>query len=171
MRVTSYIGLSVNGMIAKASGVSDWGSNERVQGVITACQKTKAVIMGKTTYDQLAPDNLPLKEQGTTVVLTHETSLKPANSTVLFTHETPKEIIAMLEKKGYQEVVVIGGSKTVSAFMSAGVIDEIYFDFEPFLFGNGLPVFKEVDFEYKLKLLEMKKLNTHTIQLHYQIVK
>ena len=165
------MGLSVNGMIAKTSGVSDWGSNERVQGVITACQKAKAMILGKTTYDQLAPDNLPLQDQGITVVLTHETSLKPANATVLFTHETPQEIISRLEKKGYQEVVVIGGSQTVSEFMNAGVIDEIYWDIEPFLFGNGLPVFKDVDFEYRLKLLEMKKLNNNTIQLHYQVVK
>jgi len=171
MKVKLYMGLSVNGMVAKASGVSDWSSREHIQGFIAACQKSKAVIMGKTIYEQLAPHYLPLKEEGTTVVLTHETPAAPANPTVTFTHQRPEDIVSSLSEKGYQEVVLIGGAKTASEFMHAGLIDEIYFDVEPVLFGNGLPVFDDVAFEHKLALVTAKKLNENTLQLHYQVRK
>ena len=38
--------------------------------------------MGKKTYDILAPDYLPLKEEGRTIVLTSGTANAPANATV-----------------------------------------------------------------------------------------
>ena len=171
MKVILYIGLSVNGMIAKANRAPDWASQEHIRGFIAVCQKAKAVVMGKTTYDQLAPHYLPLRDEGTIVVLTHDTNAKPANPTVAFTHKNPREIVSMLEEKGNQEVIVIGGAKTVSEFMQAGVIDEVYFDVEPVLFGNRLPIFQDAAFEYKLTLLAVKKLNENTVQLHYQVRK
>src|SRR5215470_3660337 len=112
MKVILYMGLSANGMIAKANRVPDRASQEHIQGFITACQKAKAVIMGKITYDQLAPHYLPLKDEGTIVVLTHDTQAKPANPTVTFTHQKPQDIVSSLSEKAYQEVVVIGGAQT-----------------------------------------------------------
>jgi len=42
---------------------------------------------------------------------------------------------------------------------------------EPRLFGgDGLPLLKGVDVDYKLKLLDSAKLNDDTLQVHYQIV-
>ena len=135
------------------------------------CQRKKAVIMGKTTYNILAPDYLPLKNDGTTIVLTKNTQEKSVNPTVIFTNKKPEDIISLLEERGHQEAVIIGGTQTVSEFMSSGAVDDIYFVVEPVLFGNGLPLFKGIEFESKLNLIEMKKLNTNTIQLHYTITK
>jgi len=39
------------------------------------------------------------------------------------------------------------------------------------LFGSGLPFLKETDFERKLNLEEVRKLNANTIQIHYTIQK
>ena len=171
MKVSIYIALSANGLISNQRGVPDWLSQEYGQGFMAICQKTKAVIMGKTTYNILAPDYLPLKDDGTTVVLTTDIEAKSVNPTVVFTNKEPKDIVSMLEEKGYTEVVIIGGTITVSEFMSSGAVDDIYLVVEPVLFGNGLPLFKDTEFEYKLNLIEIIKLNTNTIQLHYTIRK
>jgi hypothetical protein len=48
-------------------------------------------------------------------------------------------------------------------------VNDIYFVVEPVLFGGGLPLFKDVEFERKLDLMEMKKLNANTVQLHYSV--
>ena len=171
MKVSIYIALSANGLISNQRGVPDWLSQEYGQGFMAICQKTKAVIMGKTTYNILAPDYLPLKNDGTTVVLTTDIEAKSVNPTVVFTNKEPKDIVSMLEEKGHTEVVIIGGTITVSEFMSSGAVDDIYLVIEPVLFGNGLPLFKDTEFEYKLNLIEIIKLNTNTIQLHYTIRK
>lgn len=124
--------------------------------------------MGKTTYLILAPDYLPLKkEDGSLVVLTHDTNLPPPQPNVLFTNQSPQDIIALLESKGHTEVVIIGGTLTVSEFLKAGLVNELYLVIEPVLFDAGLPLLKEVNQDFKLSLSAIKQLNTNTVQLHY----
>ena len=77
----------------------------------------------------------------------------------------------MLIDKGHTETVIIGGTMTMSAFINAGLVDDVYFVVEPVLFGSGLPLLKNVELELKLNLLEVVKLNENTIQLHYSVQK
>jgi dihydrofolate reductase len=168
MKTIVYLAASANGLISNNRNVPDWLSPEYEQGFLAISQRTQAVIMGKTTYNMLAPDYLPLKE-GSLVVLTHDTNAKPAQANVVFTHDTPQEIIAQLADKKHNEAVIIGGTQTVSAFMKAGLVNEIILVVEPVLFGSGLSLLKDVEAEYALSLLEVKKLNDHTVQLRYAI--
>ncbi|GAB3921156.1 dihydrofolate reductase family protein [Larkinella terrae] len=171
MKISVYIAVSTNGFISNSRNVPDWLSEEYGQGLYAICQQGNAVIMGKTTYDILAPDYLPLKEQGTTVVLTTDQQAKTANSTVVFTQVTPAEIVRMLTDRGHTEAVIIGGAMTMSNFFEAGLVDEIYFVFEPVLFGNGLSLLKGVETDFKLNLLDIKKINNNSVQLHYSVQK
>ena len=126
---------------------------------------------GQNNLQYLAPDYLPLKDNGTTVVLTTDEQAKSNNSTVVFTKNKATEIAEMLAKKGHTEAVIIGGTITMSEFIKAGLVDDIYFVMEPVLFGSGLPLLKNVELESKLNLLDVKKLNGNTVQLHYEITK
>jgi dihydrofolate reductase len=171
MKISIYMASSVNGMISNKRNVPDWLSPEYEQGFMAVTQKSKAVIMGKITYNILAPDYLPLRDEGTLVVLTRDLTQKPAQSNVVFTDKDPKKIVTMLEAKGHTEAVIIGGTQTASEFMKAGLVDELYLVVEPVLFGSGLPLFKDVDFETTLALIDVKKLNASTIQVHYRLNK
>ncbi len=55
--------------------------------------------------------------------------------------------------------------------MSEGLIDEIYLDIEPIIFGKGIPVLAAADFEYELSLLASTKLTDNTVQLHYKVTR
>lgn len=168
MKVSIYLALSANGFISSEKGVPDWLSQEYAQGFMEICQKAQAVIMGRKTYQIIAPDYLPLEKTGTTIVLTTNTGAKPANSTVIFTRQTPEKIISMLEAKGHNTAVIIGGMTTVSEFMNAGLVDDLYFVVEPVLFGKGLPMLNGTP-DFKLDFQTVKKLNENTIRLHYKI--
>jgi len=89
---------------------------------------------------------------------------------VVFTDKTPHEIVSILEARGHDEAVIIGGTQTLSAFVKSGTVDELYLVVEPVLFGAGLPLLRDVDAEYKMTLLDVQKLNTHTVQLHYRLI-
>lgn len=171
MKITIYIATSANGLISNGRNVPDWLSEEYGAGMYALCQKYKAVIMGKATYDILAPDYLPLTSEGTTVVLTRNGQVKSTNPTVVFSRNSPAEIVAMLKERGHENAVIIGGALTVSAFINASLVDDIYFVVEPSVFGTGLPLLKASELEIKLKLLEVAKLNDNTVQLHYQVAK
>ncbi len=163
--------ISANGLISNYKGGPDWLSQEYGMGFFEICQKTKAVIMGKTTYNILVPDNLPLQKEGTTVVLTTDEQAKSDNPTVVFTKSQADEIAEMLARKGHAEAVIIGGAITISEFINAGLVDDIYFVTEPVLFGRGLPFLKNSELELKLNLVNVEKLNENTIKIHYKIEK
>lgn len=170
MKTIIYLAASANGLISNDRNVPDWLSPEYGQGFMEICQRTKAVIMGKTSYHILAPNYLPLKDEGSLVVLTHDTKATPAQSNVLLTSDGPEKIIEQLAAKGHTEAVIIGGTQTVSVFVKAGLVNELILVVEPVLFGKGLPLFSDVESEHKLSLLDVKKLNDNTVQLHYQIL-
>jgi dihydrofolate reductase len=54
-------------MISNQKNVPDWLSPEYEQEFMSISRRTKAVIMGRTIYNFLAPDYLPLKEDGSLV--------------------------------------------------------------------------------------------------------
>ena len=171
MKIAIYIAISANGMISNARNVPDWLSQEYGEGLVEICHDKKAVIMGKTTYNILAPDYLPLKDEGTTIVLTSKTEEKPANKTVVFTKQSPAEIITLLEEREHKEAVIIGGTQTISEFFNQGLVDEVLLVMEPVFFGKGLPLFGEAEFESRLKLKNWTKINPNSIQLHYEVLK
>lgn len=171
MKVIIYMALSANGLISNYRGVPDWLSQEYGKGFWEICQKTKAIVMGKKTYDILAPDNLPLKSEGTTMVLTSSTDITPPNPTVVFTNKSPQGIVEFLEEKKHNEAVIIGGTATVTGFINSGLVDDIYFVIEPVLFGDGLPFFRNSELELKLSLISVEKLSDNTIKTHYRIRK
>lgn len=162
--------ITVNGMIGKSDGNSDFTSEADGVNFNATCQKIGVVIMGRKTYEVLYPDYMPLK-QGTHWVLTNDTTKISNNSTVKFTNKPPEELIKDLERSGTNEVCLIGGQQTISQFMQKRLIDEIYLDIEPLIFGQGMSLFTPTDFEFKLELLEVKKLSFQTIQLHYEVEK
>lgn len=169
MNIIIYLAASANGMISNNRNVPDWLSAEYGQGFMDLSRRTQAVIMGKTTYNILAPDHLPLQEGGSLVVLTHDTQAEPVQPNVWFTGDSPEQIAAQLAAKGHTEAVIIGGSQAVSAFMKAGLVNEIILVVEPVLFGKGLPLLRDVEQEYPLLLSDVKQLNENTVQLHYRI--
>jgi dihydrofolate reductase len=171
MKISVYIAVSANGLISNGRNEPDWLSSEYGEGLYTMCEEFEAVIMGKTTYNILAPDYLPLKNKGTTVVLTTDSSAKSDNSSVVFTKDDPAAIVKTLSQRGHTMAVIIGGTMTVSAFVNAGLVDDIYLVMEPVLFGAGLPLLKGIESETKLNLLEVSKLNERTLKLHYALIK
>ena len=171
MNISIYIATSANGFISNMRNAPDWLSPEYGRGFVEICQSKKAVIMGKKTYDILAPDFLPLKDKGISVVLTTHTDIEPANPTVVFTSAPPEEIVSMLEKRGFTEAVIIGGTTAMSEFANAGLVNDIFMVVEPILFGGEpLPLLKGVARDFKLNLADSTKLNDNTLQLHYRLV-
>lgn len=171
MKILVYLASSINGMISNASNVPDWLSPEYAREFQAVCQQTSAVVMGRTTYGILAPDHLPLRGEGTLIVLTHDTAVAPAQSNVVFTDGTPEEIVGILEARGHDEAVIIGGTQTVSAFLGAGLVDELDLIVEPVLFGAGLPLLRDVDADYPLVLLDVRTLTDHTVRLRYRVLR
>lgn len=170
MKVTLYMAVTANGLIAKPDDNTDFTSKEDWKSFKEICERTKAVIVGRRTYETMLEDPALFWPRCSYYVLTSR-ALESSIKNVTFLNKSPQEVLKIIESEGFTEACVAGGSKLNSSFMKEGLIDEIFLDIEPTIFGQGLPLFAPANFEFKLDLLEVKNLSAQTIQLRYKIKK
>lgn len=171
MKTILYMGITPNGYIAKEDGDSEWTSDEDLQGFYNHSKEAGNVIMGKNTHLITVKYNYFPFPDALNIVVSREAIENKWGDNVIITDQSPKEILSLLQEKDFNIAFLIGGGQLNSSFMKEGLIDEIYLDVEPLIFGKGIEVFADSDFEYKLELLETKKLNSNTVQLHYNVKK
>lgn len=168
MKITLYMGMTLNGIIAKENDEAPW-SQEIWKSYYKITKKFKAIILGRRTYDIMKPLN-EFEKIGNpfTLVLSNKSQIKEKN---IISIKSPHEAIKILKEKGMKEALLCGGSKVNSSFMKENLIDEIILDIEPMLFGRGIPLLQGDNFEKKLELIKIKKLSKDTIQVHYKVKK
>lgn len=165
------MGISVNGYIAKEDGNSEWTSEEDLKGFYEQSKKAGNIIMGRNTYFAASKSGYFPFPDALNVIVSHQQIENKWGDKVFITSNFPKEIIKMLEQKGFTTAFLAGGGQLNTSFVKENLIDEIYLDVEPLVFGKGIKVFAEGDFELNLELFETKKLNQNTVQLHYRVLK
>ena len=165
MKIILYMAMTANGYIAKENNETPW-SDEEWESFSEKVKKIKNLVVGRKTFE-IMEEGEEFQKIGNpfTVIVSNK---KEDNSNFV---NSPEQAIKLLEEKGFSEILIAGGGILNSSFMQKGLVDEIYLDIEPFLFGKGFKLFADNDFETKLELLETKQLSKNVIQLHYKILK
>lgn len=70
-----------------------------------------------------------------------------------------------------KNLLVGGGTKTVTTALKSRRVDEVYLDIEPWFLGEGLSLFTKLPFDFKLKLLGVRRIGKNGVQLRYKIKK
>src|SRR3989344_1590951 len=126
--------------------------------------------MGRKTYEAARP-HIKLDSNTLRIILTRNPekfSDESVPGKLEFMRESPAELIVRLEKKGYTEMLLVGGSEINSLFLKLGLVDKIYLTLEPLIFGTGKSLFSENQFEMRLQLASSQKLNERgTLYLVY----
>ena len=82
----------------------------------------------------------------------------------------PYEALSLLKQKRFDTALVGGGVQLVSAFLSQGLVDEIYLNIYP-LVSKGRTFAISENLETSLELISADKLTNEIVQLHYMVVK
>lgn len=164
MKVLLIAAISADGYIGKSSEhLSDWTSKEDKKLFIELTKKAGVIVMGRNTYETIGKA-LPGRLN---VVYTS----KPLdNPDVQVTQEPPEELLGRLADEGYEEVALCGGQAIYDLFLRENLVDELFLTIEPKMFGSGITLSKTFA-EADLKLIECKKLNNDTLNLHYTVRK
>ena len=170
MKTILYMAITANGYIARKNDETPW-SKEEWESFFSKVKEAKNIVLGRKTFEMMK-SNGNLAEIGDIfiVVVSDKIKNKSDDTNCLFVN-SPGQAVESLKEKGFVEAFVAGGGILNSSFMKQGLVDEIYLDIEPFVFGDGVRLFSENDFEENLELLAMKKLSKNVIQLHYRVIK
>lgn len=167
-KVILYMAVSLNGMIAKENDDTSWISDDEWEFYCKAARSAGNLIVGHRTYDIMSEqaEFEDLRDVRVVVIAHDDFDTKSANHSVVV---SPKEALAYL--KDEEQVIVAGGGILNAAFLQNKMVDEIFIDVEPVIFGKGIKLLNGDDFTLNLKLLGVTHISDNEVQLHYEVVK
>jgi len=166
MKVILLMAMTLDGKIARTERhFPDWTGSDDKKLFVKITKKAGAVIMGSKTFDTIGE---PLPERKN-IILTRNRSRQSGRADLVFTGRPPASILRDLEKEGYAEVVLGGGSIVNSMFARANLIDEIVITIAPRVFGTGISLFAD-ETDMQLELMEIEKLDSNHVLLRYRVI-
>ena len=163
--ITMMMAITLDGKIAKhAKHFPDWTSSEDKKLFAKISKEHGVVMMGQKTFATF-PAPLPGRLN---VVFTLEEN-PPIIKGVKWVGGEIKPIIKELEQMGYKKALLGGGAFLNSLFLKEKLISEIILTIEPKIFGDGISLFNG-DFDVKLKLKKVEKINDNAIMVKYKVI-
>lgn len=145
MVIRTHVGVSLDGFVADADGVAAWeslpGYEHRSHGVAEVLEHCEAVVMGRSTFDRgLArwSADWPWTDKDVHVL----TSRPLPCGVQARACDNATELLARLQRTGLMgDVHLLGGARTIRAFLDLGAVARLGVVVLPMLLGNGIPLF------------------------------
>ncbi|OFW19727.1 MAG: deaminase [Acidobacteria bacterium RIFCSPLOWO2_12_FULL_66_21] len=171
MKASVFIGTSVDGFIARASGGLDFlppGGGEP-HGYDEFMATVDALVIGRHTYETvLAFDAWPYDRKPVFVLSTRPLATPPPGAIVERMSGDPVDIASQLGARGVGHVYVDGGI-TIQRFLRAGVIQRLIITRVPVLIGSGIPLFGPLDHDVRLKHIATRQYASGLVQSEYEV--
>ena len=165
MKVTLVMAQTLDGSIGRdADHFPDWTGRADKRFFAQFTKEVGVVIMGSKTFDTFGT---PLPNRSN-VILTRDPKRVSSWDNLIYTSKQPLEILDMLKRKGFRQVVLAGGATINSLFAKAGLIDEIIVTIAPKIFGKGLKLFDDT-ITLELELMDLKRLDHNRVVLSYRV--
>ncbi len=163
-----FIASSLDGYIATADDRLDFLDESVVEGEDYGYDSfigdVDALAMGRGTYDFISHiDPLPFGDRPVFVFTSHPPAPRGG---VEFVQLTPLQAVKLWEERGLQHVYVDGG-QLISAFLAAGLIDDMLLTTAPVLLGKGRPLFNPIESCSKWKLDDVQMFPSGMVNRRY----
>ncbi|BDA78171.1 riboflavin biosynthesis protein RibD [Leptospira kobayashii] len=180
--VVAFEWLSGDGVF-DADFMEEWffpyDSPERRKFIKETYREANAFLMGRNTYEMLAPywSQLPDEDMdGLAGVLTHTPKFIASHGpqvahwgdTTILKGDIKAQVKKL--KSEVSNIMIIGSATLAESLAQVGLIDEYKLLVQPFIMGTGKRFFTE-SMKTPLELVEVKKLHQDMVLLHYRVKK
>lgn len=167
-----HVTSSLDGYIARPDGRLDWIEPHRPADEEYSFQyfysSIDALLMGRMTYESLLASGEPWPYPDKPCVVLTRSQLPRASAEVQLTHCTPTQAVAALREAGFARIWLVGGGSLAGTCYTAGLLDEVVVNLAPYMLGAGIALLAS-GLERGLTLLDQRRFNNGTIQLHYKV--
>jgi dihydrofolate reductase len=172
MKVSVFVGTSVDGFIARRNGGLDWLPAEGGEGTgyLEFMASVDFLVMGRKTFETvLGFSSWPYGEKRV-VVLSHKpldfASVPGANLEQM--SGTPADIVSLLAARGAKHLYV-DGAATIQSFLRAGLVDRLIVTRVPVLIGGGIPLFGSLARDVRLRHVATREFSGGLVQTEYAV--
>jgi dihydrofolate reductase len=168
MEAVVFIGMSVDGYIARPDGGLDWLSpfEGEEHGYAEFFASVDALVIGRGTYQTvLGFPQWPYGDKR--VVVCTSRKLTAAHGEEFW----PGEVRALYDElaaEGTRRVYVDGGA-LIRSFLKAGLVDQMTLTFVPIVLGSGIPLFATGLPESPLRLVASRTFPSGLVQASYRV--
>jgi dihydrofolate reductase len=172
MKVSVFVGTSVDGFIARPNGDLDWlpsGGGEP-HGYEEFIASVDALVIGRKSFEKvLTFDAWPYGDKRVVVLSTRPVDVSAVRGGVVEQMAgTPAEIVSRLADHGAQHLYVDGGI-TIQRFLRAGLIDRLIVTRVPVLIGDGIPLFGTLPRDVRLRHVATRTYPSGLVSSEYQV--
>ena len=170
-RIILNIACSLDGYIAREDGSIDWLPTDGGDfGMKKFMDSIDTVLLGRITYEQILTFDCayPYADKKSYVFSRNSGENKKNIEFVSDMIDFTKKLV---ESPG-KDIWLVGGGEIISAFLKAGLIDEIILSEIPIVIGSGIPLFKNISEDIKfdiLKTIEYPGLTQLRLSVHNPI--
>ena len=172
MTASVFIGISVDGFIARRNGDLDFlptgggephGYDEFMAGV-------DALVIGRHTFEKvLTFGGWPYAKKREVVLSSRPVDLSAAvGGVVEHMAGPPAEIVSQLAASGAQHLYIDGGI-TIQRFLRAGLIQRLIITRVPVLIGDGIPLFGALPRDVQLRHVGTRHYPSGLVQSEYHL--
>jgi dihydrofolate reductase len=172
MLATVFVGVSVDGFIARPDGGLDWlpADGGEPHGYTELMATVDALVIGRATFETvLGFSEWPYGDKRVIVLSSRPLDLAALRDLpVEQMGGEPAEIVARLEARGVGHIYVDGGI-TIQRFLRAGLIQRLIVTRVPVLIGQGIPLFGPLDADVRLRHVRTRDFPSGLVQSEYLI--
>ena len=172
MKVSVFVGTSVDGYIARSDGALDFlpPDGGEPHGYDEFMASVDALIVGRHTYEAvLAFAAWPYGDKPVFVLSTKALRPLPAGAVVERMTGSPEEILATLARRGFQHAYVDGGV-TIQSFLRAKLIQRLTITRVPVIIGVGIPLFGPTTRDVMLKHIRTQQYPSGLVKSEYEVL-
>jgi dihydrofolate reductase len=172
MKVSVFIGTSLDGFIARANDDLDWlpegGGEPHSYDEFMA--SVDALVIGRKTFEKvLTFEAWPYADKRVVVLSSRPVDLSAARGGgVELMSGPPAEIVSQLAASGAHHLYVDGGI-TIQRFLRAGLIQRLIITRVPVLIGDGVPLFGALPRDIRLHHVATRHYPSGLVQSEYHI--
>jgi len=151
MLIRTHVGVSLDGFVATPDGLPAWDAmltfGPGSHGNDEFSAQCAAVVIGRTSFDQgfevghWLPD-WPYAGKQVYVLTSRPLPAKATEMGIVASRGGPAGLVEQLRGAGLAgDVQVLGGARTIQAFLEVGALDRLGMVVLPVLLGKGIPLF------------------------------
>ena len=169
MKVTLQLATSLDGYIARPDGGFDWCFTDQDYGMAAFFASVDAVIMGRHSYELTRKMGEALDPAKRYYVLSRRGMRADGDNVFPFAGDVADLRLRMVED-GVKHAWLFGGADVCGQFAQEGLIDACAVAIHPLALGGGIPLFRGLLRDLRMKLLDSRTFSTGLVLLHYEVL-
>lgn len=169
-----FIATSLDGFISDRDGALDWlhsvpNPDNLDLGYAPFMEQIDAIVMGRKTFETVCGFDCDWPYTKPIFVLSKSLTSLPDEYTAKaeLVSRPLTEVLSGLNRRGYQELYIDGGS-TIQSFLKEDLIDEMIITILPILLGGGARLFGELSDSLAFEHVQTEVLLNSMVQNHYR---